>query len=155
MNKLFKHQKANAVGTVTHKPLSARLKQVSLALLSACCLLSMPFVSFGHEGAGSVEGDPIQIHETPYGLQGTAIEDEDLVGEAEAAGVHALNLDRIMKSNVTQSPASPYDVDVNGDGIKDIAVLPDNGRIVYPGLPANPIDITPGTRLRWIPLVPA
>jgi hypothetical protein len=152
MKKIFNHQKSNSGGGAVHRPLSARLKEVSLALLSACCLLSTPFVSFGHGGGGSES--LVDIHKTAKGWQAQTSENADLTDAAEAAGLHALNLDRIMKS-ATPAIASPYDVDVNGDGIKDIAIMPDNGRIIYPAIPANPIDIVPGTRLRWIPLVPA
>lgn len=124
------------------------LKPYPAVLLCSCLLLATPSLTLAH-GSTSDDGDhTVHVVKTADGWQANATEDEDETVASNAAGLHVLNLHRINTSGVSKKVTTPFDVDVNGDGVKDIAVMPDNGKFIYPASPANPIDIVPGTRLR-------
>lgn len=71
---------------------------------------------------------------------------------AQAVLTHHRNQQRLASSNGAGGPAAEsMDIDVDGDGTLDIAVVVDNGSIIVPARPANPLDLEPGMRINYQP----
>lgn len=65
---------------------------------------------------------------------------------------HDRNKKRLKALGFGSKAAETADIDVDGDGIKDVAVVVDNGRIIVPARAANPLDLQPGMSLRYTPV---
>lgn len=67
--------------------------------------------------------------------------------------VHHRNRKRLAAAGgaAPAGAAESADLDVDGDGRKDVAVVVDNGSIIVPARPPNPLDLQPGMRIRYTP----
>lgn len=77
-------------------------------------------------------------------------------GPEEAQAWMVLNHYRNQKrlqamSSASTAAAESMDLDVDGDGVLDIAVIVDNGKILIPAVEANSLDLEPGMRIRYTP----
>lgn len=70
---------------------------------------------------------------------------------AAALVAHARNEARLAAQSAGTPAAESMDVDVDGDGVKDIAVVVDNGSIIIPARSANALDLQPGMRIHYSP----
>ncbi len=71
---------------------------------------------------------------------------------AQAVLTHHRNQQRLATTGAGNGPAAEsLDVDVDGDGTLDIAVVVDNGSIIVPARAANPLDLEPDMRISYTP----
>ncbi len=70
---------------------------------------------------------------------------------AQAALTHARNQNRLQQAGGANNTAESMDLDVDGDGVLDVAVIVDNGNIIVPPRAPNPLDLQPGMRIRYTP----
>lgn len=70
---------------------------------------------------------------------------------ARAFLTHSRN-ERRLQSAGEIGTAQSVDVDVDGDGVLDISVIADNGKIILPAVPANALDLAAGMRIHYAPV---
>ncbi len=70
---------------------------------------------------------------------------------ARAFLTHSRN-ERRLQSAGALDDAQSADVDVDGDGVPDIAVIVDNGKIILPAVPPNALDLAAGMRIHYAPV---
>jgi hypothetical protein len=90
------------------------------------------------------------------GIWGPLQEPSPAEAQARMMLNHARNQKRLqLATSANSAAAESMDFDVNGDGILDIAVVVDNGKIIIPARAANALDLAPGMRIRYTPTVSA
>lgn len=131
--------------------------KTNLKLLALAGLLAM---SMQTAQARPEEGPPTAVNDRPSHYSSTA---EDIVSSSDqennrelatAKAKHERNMKRLKNLAAKgKAPREPdiQDVDGDGSGTRNIAVIVDNGTIVLPETPANPVDIQPGTQIRFTP----
>ena len=85
------------------------------------------------------------------GTRGHLVEPSSDEARARALLTHSRN-ERRLQSAGALGNAQSADVDVDGDGVQDIAVIVDNGKIILPAVPANALDLPAGLRIRYTPV---
>ena len=85
------------------------------------------------------------------GITGSIQEPTSEEAFAGAALTHARNQKRLQQMNGANNAAESMDIDVDGDGVLDVAVIVDNGNIIVPARAPNALDLQPGMRIRYTP----
>ncbi len=85
------------------------------------------------------------------GITGTIKELTSEEAFARAMLTHARNQKQLQNTNNANNAAESMDIDVDGDGVLDIAVIVDNGNIIVSARAPNAHDLQPGMRIRYTP----
>lgn len=129
------------------------IKFLLLVVVFASLIIIAPEETTAREG-----GEPTLNVKTrageDTGTMGPIEEPDPDTARARMLLVHARNQRRLEAADSTASSAvaESMDIDVDGDGVDDIAVVVDNGRIIVPERPPNPLDLEAGMQIRYTPV---
>jgi hypothetical protein len=128
-----------------------------LLTLSGLLAMSIQAVQARPEEGPATAGNDRPSHYTNTAEDKVSSSDQDNNRElATAKAKHERNMKRLKdlaaKGKAPRDPdVSDVDEEGSGSGSRNIAVVVDNGTIVLPEAPAKPLDIQPGTQIRFAP----
>lgn len=125
------------------------VKYFVLAIVFCLIVLAISENVGARESSSSVYLNAKGLKAASDGILGPLQEPTSEQAFAQAALTHARNQKRLQQASSASNVAESMDIDMDGDGVLDIAVIVDNGNIIVPARPTNLLDLQPGMQIRY------